>query len=244
MVQITLNGAVHSLPSRLSEITVRQQLEYSRLHGEAIAQQVQAVEAIKNERHKELERNVLIIEVSERFISFFAGIPLDQLRIMADVRSCVTVYSDCIDAMQAEEDEHRNSASFPDVITFDNEVWHISTPELTPASAMTLNEFVHAKEIVRNLYEAGNGKWESLPYLCAVYMRHKDEPFSEALVADGSPRLEQMKALPLDVALRVAFFLTSTINILENISVRLQTVKAQKARIQEDISVNGDGSAS
>jgi hypothetical protein len=106
---------------------------------------------------------------------------------------------------------------------------------------MSLNEFLHAKEIVRQLVSVGSGNWEPLPYLCAIYLRKKGEPFTEELVTEGSERIELMKTLPLDIALSVGFFLTDTMSLYLKTSQSSNQAEEAKDPIQVSTSSDGDG---
>jgi len=52
--------------------------------------------------------------------------------------------------------------------------------------------------------------------LSAIYLRKKGEEYDESFLYEGSDRLELMKQLPMDIALAVGFFLSSSMNLYIN----------------------------
>lgn len=108
---------------------------------------------------------------------------------------------------------HNPQDDFPASVEWDGERWTIQDFRVDPQSDMTFNEIITAKEVTRQVHALGKGKWDALPYLCAVFFRREGEPFHDNLVAEGGERLQRLAALPLHHALRVGFFLSVCVAI-------------------------------
>lgn len=188
-------GKEYKYPNTLTDITLGQRIQFDELYGHALKKQDDGID--------EVAQTMLFAVQS---FSFFTGIPLDEVKENIDLGQVMNVYNVSLTMLLGEESE----IQLRDVYEFNGEEWHIASPSLTPDSKMTFNEFVTSKEIVRQMEQLGKGRWHSLPYLCAIYLRKKDEPFDESKLPE---RLELMKNLPLDIALAVGFFLTDSMNI-------------------------------
>ena len=171
--------------------------------------------------------------------AFYTGLPLPELQKSADAVSLLHIYNEIIFPLLIQEKDIEIKTEYE----YAGEKWIIAAPELLPTSTMTFNEFLHGKELVRQMDQVGKGKWHSLPYLCAIYLRKEGEPFQESFVVDGSERMKLMYRLPLDIAIGVGFFLTGTLNIYMTTSL-YSIPQNQKESIQLTTSKNGAGSVS
>jgi hypothetical protein len=52
--------------------------------------------------------------------------------------------------------------------------------------------------------------------LCAIYFRKKGEPYSEEFLYEDSDRIKLMHELPMNYAMQVGFFLTSSLSFWIN----------------------------
>lgn len=105
---------------------------------------------------------------------------------------------------------------FPQQYEWNGETWEVLNYQVTPESEMSFNEVITSKEIMRQIYKMGKGKWDAMPYLCAVFFRKKNEAFKDEFVHESSERLKLMLDLPLTYAMQVGFFLTACVNIWKN----------------------------
>lgn len=108
---------------------------------------------------------------------------------------------------------------FPLEISWNNELWSIQDFKVNPASEMSFNEIITSKETMRQLDSLGKGQWQALIYLCAIYFRKKDEAFEDEMVFEEGERMTLLKTLPLNIAIKVSFFLNSCVSIWKKISV-------------------------
>lgn len=213
-MNFTYREQQYTFPNSLADITLRQRIDFYNLHGKDIDAKAVLIEKIKDDTEKEIERNILSIDLACKSFSFYTGIPIHEVQQFMSVEDIMEIYA--VD-MQMLQDQERSIVLQP---TYDwrGEQWCIAAPEVTGNSSMTLIEFVTGKEVVRQLSAVGKGKWDALPYLCAIYLRKRlpdgtQEPFTESLVAANSERLAAMYDLPMDIAIAVGFFLSSTLSI-------------------------------
>lgn len=238
-MKFDFKGQEYTFPAALSDITLGQRVAFYATHGKDMERMAKEIEETKDDFEKELAVTIFNTEMAVREFAHYTGINIDTVRNEIDVATMMNIYA--VD-MQLLREQEAAIVLEPEY-EFEGENWTISSPELSTSNSMTLNEFLHAKEAVRQLHKLGNGKWDALPYLCAIYLRKKDEPFTEDLVAQGSKRLEQMNRLPLDIALGVAFFLSSTLSIYKT-TLASSTEEEEKDPTQPATSTIGDGSPS
>lgn len=229
-------GNKYSFPSHLSEITLGQRVSFFRTHGKELEEQAKRVEAIKDDTERGDELLLLDMDLAVREFSHYTGIPLVELKNNIDFESMWQIYS--VDVAHLREQEAK--LELQESYEWEGETWVIESPEIEADSKMTLNEFLHAKEIVRHMTKLGNGKWDSMPYLCAVYLRKEGEPFTEELVKEGGERLKLMEQLPLDIAIAVGFFLSGTLSIYQSTSASLQR-ETERESTPPSTSIRGDG---
>lgn len=235
-MDVRYKDQVYTFPASLNAITLRQRIAFNEAHGKALDDMSKTIAAIKDEFVRETEQTQWHLENAARAFSFYTGIPFDEVRSEVGITDLLHVYNTDMQAMYKEETE----VELKPVYNWKHEDWYLTIPELKPTDKMVLNEFIVSKEIVRALHDAGQGKWDTLPYLCAIYLRKKDEPFTEELVQEGSKRLALMQELPLDIAIAVGFFLTGTVNIYTTIS-QFSNQAEQKESPSESSLINGAG---
>lgn len=198
----------YHFPALLSEITLSRRIAFYQEHGKLLDEKALAVEKL-NGLEKEMEQSMWHLDNAARYFSFYTGIPLAEVQSSMDLTDMMNIYSVDIASLLEQE----RTIELQQLYGWQNEIWTISAPELLPDNKMTLIEFITGKEVVRQLDAVGKGKWEALPYLCAIYLRKEGEPFDESMIAENSERIKLMLEIPLDIALGVAFFLSSTLNI-------------------------------
>jgi hypothetical protein len=112
----------------------------------------------------------------------------------------------------------KESAVFPMEFEWNDETWRIADFKINPASEMSFNEIITSKETMRQLVSIGNGRWHSLLYLCAIFLRKKEEAFEDEMIYEDGERITLLKELPLNIAINVAFFLSNCVSIWRKIS--------------------------
>lgn len=217
-----------TFPVSLSQTKVKQRIEFDQLYGKEI-QELQEQTFKFDEDGKELpvddvELTIFNGFVATRNFSFYTGIPLEEVEKNISIEDVLTIYFSCFHQIYLEQE----SIELKDSYTWNDEVWKLEAPELTFQSKITFNEFITSKQIVKQMHELGAGNWEVLPYLATIYLRKEGEQFQENWLSEGSERLQQMKELPMDIAVAVAFFLQNSMSLYLKTFQSLEAVEPEK----------------
>ncbi|MBX3241027.1 MAG: hypothetical protein KIT80_16090 [Chitinophagaceae bacterium] len=214
-MKLKIDGKKVTIPFLPEEVTINQFLEFQRLHADLITE-TSYREPDLEEWEKEFQFQLHLERLSAAWASFFAGMELygsighDIAQLLA---SEYAVFIDIINSSLKEPVTNYTA-------TWKDETWEIQDFVVDPASGMTFNEVITSKEVMRQLYSLGKGKWDSLPYLACIFLRKKDEPFTDDLILEGSERMELMQRLPLNHALALAAWYDQLCRYLaENFSV-------------------------
>lgn len=228
-MRITVNDIEVIIPSSLSEMTLGQRIDFQIEHGNELDEMVKSIMAIKDEQEKELETIEFFFEKMFRTFAFFAGTTVEAVKESSFIDEISSIYHSSM-AVLFEEEQSLEVQRFH---YFKNEQWELQPPQLKNGDRMSFGEFIDSKQLVKDMVELGKGKWEYLLPLCAVYLRKKDELYDESFLYEGSERLTLMRDLPMDIAMQVGFFLSSTQNIYMN---TLKSSGNQKPNPEENIS--------
>lgn len=196
---ISINNTEHNVPSDLSQVTLGMFIQYYEKYGKALDEQLAEID-------NEIDFDLHIDKEALSWYSFFTGYNFFETTDV-DLTDMLLQYR-ILRALLKESES--NCKRFPIEVDWKEEKWVIQDYKVTPGSTMSFGEVITGKEVVRQITKIGQGKWDALPYLCAVYLRKKDESFNEAVIEQ---RVIEMQELPLDIALMVAFFLSSSISI-------------------------------
>lgn len=207
-MQFQYNDKTYKYPCALEDITLQARIDFHDLHGVKHAERLKEILAIEDPEEKNLELAEENILFAIKSFSFFTGIPEHEVRDYFDLSQVMNVFNTSLVMLLDEEATIEDKNEFE----FNGENWVIASPQVTPQSKFTFNEFLTSKEIVRQLDQYGEGRWQSLIYLCCVYLRKPGEAFNEDFVEPGNERYKIMQKLPLNIALRVGFFLTCSMN--------------------------------
>lgn len=234
----------YRFPSALSEIKLRQRIEFNNLYGkEILKRQDEIFEKDEEGNYKPKDQTEAVLHVMDvacKNFSFFSGIPLEDVQ-QIPIEQVMNVYHSCFDVISKQENEMKFSQKH----YFKNELWTIESPEINYESKMTFNEFITAKQIVKTMADLGEGQWEALPSLCAIFLRKEDEAFDEKFISGQTSRVQDMMDLPLDIALNVAFFLgISMISYSKITRYSKNDLKEGMVPTWQTISTSGDGSVS
>lgn len=229
-------GKELTFPATLADITLQQRVSFYQEHGKALDEMAGNVEKLTDEFEREIETTAWQLEMAVRSFSFYAGIPAEEVRKEFDVNQLLNIFATDMQRLTVEESEIVPDTTY----TWNNEEWVLHTPELQANSDMVFVEFITAKEVCRRLNSMGKGKWDALPYLCAIYLRKKGEAFSEDLIDPAGKRFQLMLTLPLNIAIAVGFFLTSILHTYWGIS-QYSNHQSPKASIPLLTLTDGDG---
>jgi hypothetical protein len=240
-MRVVINGKTVVFPSSLSEFTLGQRIDFHNAHGRDLEAIAKTIRAMPDGLEKELEVTEFNFEQMFRSFSFFCGFPVETIKQSEYVDTVAEVYYSSLKLLFEQESEIELHTSFE----WMGEAWELQSPSLKQGDKMTYGEFIDAKQIVKDLDNLGASRWESLLPLCAIYLRKKDEPYTEELVYENSDRLKLMRSLPMDIALQVGFFLSSITSISTNISLSSGVPESKApASIAASILKGGGGSTS
>lgn len=211
-MKFNYNGKEYLYPASHSDITLGQRIELHERYGIAYEQKLKELQAIEDEHEQFISLTEARMLFACQCVSFFTGIELEVILESFDIDQVLKVYEASMILLSEQEAE----ITIQPYYEFNGERWVIESPKLTPKSKITFNEFLTSKEIVRQLEQLGNGRWKSLQYLCCIYLRKEGEAFNEDWIEEDSDRMQLMAKLPMDIALAVAFFLVSSMNLFQN----------------------------
>lgn len=214
----------YDVPTSLSQIKLRQKIEFDNLYSEKIEALKNEVFGDENKEVSDLDSMLLTFSVAAMNFSFFSGIPLEEVEQNIAVDDVLNIYYSCFYQLFQQEEELELQPEY----LWNDEFWKLESPELTFESKITFNEFITSKQIVKEMSELASGHWESLPYLACVYLKREDESFEEKWLAPGSERMEMMLDLPMDIAVAVAFFLQSSMSMYLKTLASSQEEEAEK----------------
>jgi hypothetical protein len=211
----------HNFPSSTSDITLGQRIEFANLYEKDILQKQKEIQSSEIVDEIDLTENFL--DMACKSFAYFASIDLDDA-LKIPINQILNVYDNCLKLILTEQEEVELTNEF----VWKNEVWVLGNTNLGYESEMTFNEFLSSKQIVKSMFDLGNGHWDALPYLCTIYLRKENEEFQESWMIEGSERIELMKSLPLDIALQVGFFLKSSMSMFLQTFQSLEAVQEEK----------------
>lgn len=210
-----INGTDVDVPSDLSQVTLGQFLTYWQEHGRELQKRVEAIGKTTYDDEFDQSIDLLEVELDEAcaWYSFFTGYDFETIK-QQQSNLLLSQYRAIKDVLNKSEEE---TYVLNQEIKWKDAVWTIRDWKVTPNSDFTFNELLTSKEASRQIHSLGKGKWEALPYLCAVFFRKKGEFFKDDFVMEGSERLKLLQDLPMSIALQVAFFLSISISISKEV---------------------------
>lgn len=231
-MEFTYRDKRYNFPVTLNEVKLGQRVAFDQMYKPEIQKMRDEVYK-KDEEGNEVEPDyvevaLLNMAVAMRNFSFFSGIPLDEVENNIPAAQVLAVFDVCFKQIYQDAED----IVLQDVYHWNGEEWYLQNPELGFDTDISFNQLITSKQITKQMHELGAGHWEAVRSLAAVYLRRKDEKFDEKWLMEGSERLEMMNDLPMDIALHVAFFLTSLIGIYQKTSPYSPEVEeAEKAQI-------------
>lgn len=240
-MRVTINGKEVIIPSSLSEITLQQRIDYQNNVGEELEKMLKSIFEMPEDFERELEMIEFQNEKMFRTFAFFAGVSTQSLKESEFVNDIANIYYSTLHTLFEDEDKIDLQQEF----AWNNEMWHLHTPELKNGDKMKFGELIDAKQIIKDMIELGANRWECILPLCAIYLRKKGEQYEESFLYEGSERRELMKSLPLDIAMQVGFFLLFSLNTYQNtLQYSGQVKSGNPVKILNDILKSGVGSTS
>lgn len=237
-MELIINGQSVQFPTSLSEITLKQKIDFQEQHGNTLAEMAKSISDMPDSLEKELEMAQFHYEQMFRTMSFFSGFSIEELKASEFIDKMSGIHFAAIDALLMQEQE----LPFEQEFTWKGEIWTLASPELKNGDKLTFGEFIDSKQIIKTMIDLGKNRWECLIPLAAIFLRKQNEAYEESFLYENSERLKLMEELPLDIALQVGFFLTSSIHMLAN---TFQYSLSQELKMPESTPQNtlklGDG---
>lgn len=205
-MKIVIDDITYSLPASLLEVTLQQRIDFDQQYGRDLSDQLKIVSDVKDDSDQQIDFMQYRLDVATKTISFYGNIPLaivqntDALQIMA-------IYEKVLWPMSAEILFDNPDFILQNSFFWQDQEWSLQLPELKNESKMSFGEFLDAKQLVKDLYEDGNRKWEALLATACIFFRKKGETYSEDLSSVDESRYQLLKTLPLDYGLHAGFFL-------------------------------------
>lgn len=240
---ITINSKDFKVPFDLSEITLGRYVDWYERYGRDLDK---GLNEIRERNYKKLLTEKGFQSVTEddiqiyrdidldnhldgealAWFSFWTGFDFNEAKHLPEISILLYQYRIFRFIM---EDSMKQSYFFPQDIEWNGETWRVQDCQVTPQSEMSFNEIVTSKEVMRQVYSIGKGKWDAMPYLACVFFRKKDEPFTDELVHADGERMKLIMDLPMTHVMQVAFFLTVCVGIWKNTLVSLENQEVETA---------------
>jgi hypothetical protein len=236
-MQFKFQDTTYTFPDSLSQIKLSDRIAFYNLHGKFLDDLAKKVQEMKDVDEKEAEAYEWNLHSIARHVSFYSGIPLECIMSEMDITDLQSMFF----AAWANLNEQEQVVNIRGSYDWNGCKWVIASPVVSPTSRFTLGEFIYAKEVVRNMEQVANGKWASLPFLCAIFLRKEGEAFDELFCEEGSERLQLMQDLPMDIAIEVGFFLSSSMTICTSISHYLDQKESREDYPLESTLSDGGG---
>lgn len=208
-MRFEINGKEVSIPSSLEQIPLGKFIEWYDLHGSELDKELQELlsDTKTDPVLKEIEVDQHMDKEGILWMQFWSGYDFESLRDEIIIVPALDAYRIIRFQLKSEEEQ----TQFPAAMDYAGETWELQNYKVDPESDMTTGEIVTAKEVIRQLAKMGASQFQSWLYLCCIFLRKKDEKFHDSMVFEGSARMELMKKLPMNHALRVGFFLKNCV---------------------------------
>ena len=211
-MRVVINDKEVVIPSSLSEITLGQRIDFHNQYGKELDQMLTSIMEMEEGPERELEVAQYHFERMFMTFGFFAGVEPEALKESKFIDDIANIYYSSLQVLFEDE----NNLDPQRLFNWKGEVWEIAPPLLSQSSKMKFGEIIDSKQIVQDLIELGAGKWEMMQKLAAIFLRKQDEPYRKEFMYEDSERLQLMRELPMDIALQIGFFLSSSINFCQN----------------------------
>ena len=211
-MKFEVEGKKYNFPASLRDITLGQRIDFYNRFGKDHEKENERIKDIEDEFEKNIESTALGIKMAVDSFSFFTDLDIELIKEKFDLNQILNVYYTSTQLINEQEKAVKLESEY----VWNNELWYIEYPTVTAQSKFTFNEFITAKETIRQLKLVSESDFTALHYLACVFLRKKDEAFNDDFLNPQSERFKLMRELPMDIALGVGFFLTNSIQILLN----------------------------
>lgn len=207
-MNITINGEIINFPTSLSDITLGQRIDFHNECEQPLLGTLKEISEMEDGILKELLMQDFHDELAMRFVAFFSGCTTEAVR-ETDAAVVLSLYNTVFLNFQEEESNIELQSEY----MIDGELWQIQSPVLHSSHPMKFAELLDSKQILKDMVEDNGSRWDLLLKLSCIFLRKVGEPYTSELLEEE--RTDKMKRLPLDIAIRVGFFLTSSISLYQ-----------------------------
>lgn len=207
-MRVQINDKIILIPSALSEMTLGQRIAFQQQHGDLLNEMHKSILEM-DPQEQELELIEWQLEKMYRTVSFFSGFSVESLRQSEFINQIFAIHTASME--QIFQDEQRLINQPETEFSWNGELWEIPKPELKHGDKMTFGEVIDSKQMVQNMLGLSKNRWECLIPLCCIFLRRVGEKYQENWLVEGSERMRLMESLPLNIALQVNFFLSSSL---------------------------------
>lgn len=208
-MQITIEDVQYNLPASLMDVTLGQRIEFDHLYGKEQRAKLKVIRETEDPQTREMDYTEYHLDMACKTISFFGKIPLEIIQNTA-IDEVLAIYHTVMHPMTEEVDFNQPNFTLNLEFKWKDATWLLQTPELKNSSKMSFGEFIDSKQIIHDLFEKEDQKWEALLAISSIFFRKKNEAYSESLSEVEEPRYQLLKTLPLAYALHIGFFLSAS----------------------------------
>lgn len=208
-MKITINDREHDVPFFLKYITMGQWISYYKQFGKQLQGQYKAVETkdyanLGSADQIEVLKTADLHEVEEAealgWFSFWTGFDLTSIE-NEDWKAQLATRFRVMREGLTDVSELILDLTAP--IEFAGELWSVQNHDL--------NESIEGRQLTRqivlHLHHLKKGRWNALPFLCAVYFRKVGEPFDKAFIDPDGERHQLLESLPMHIGQSIALML-------------------------------------
>lgn len=230
-MEFNYENKTYKFPTSLSEITLRQRIDFDKFYGKSILDKQNQVYKFDEVGNKlpvdEIDELMFNIEIANKNFSFFTGISLEEVEKNISIENVLNIYHNCFSLLYQQQNDIKLQESY----FWNGDLWFIEKPELTYQTQITFNELIVSKQIVKQMHDLGAGNWESMVYLAAIFLKREGEQFSESWLEPTSARVKIMHDLPMNIAIAVGFFLAISTSLYTKNLQSLEEQELQKDQI-------------
>jgi hypothetical protein len=239
-MQIEINDTIIDFPASLSEITLGQRIEFHKVYGTELEEKLKSIQEMPEGILQDLALQEYHDETAMSFFAFFSGCSIDTVKQDAPADIVLSIYYAVFANMVADE----TTITLQKEYEWRGEKWELQSPILSNQHVMKFGEFIDAKQILKDLVTDNGSRWDFLLKACCIFLRKPDEEYDISFIESGGEREKLMLELPMDIAIAVGFFLTSSIGLFKKTLASSNPDEADQDTISQGTSTSGDGSTS
>lgn len=216
-MEVKINNRTHEIPFDPASITLDQYIDYYNMYGKDLDDQLLKIQESEweNDEEKDEAYDDLLDNEAISWFSYWTKLNLFEAKNTPDIFPILQEYRVMKKLFWDAEAEAEKK--FSEVVEWRGFKWYVQDFKINPASKMCATEVVTSKEVMRQIKKFNQGKWIALKYLSIIFFRKENEKFEDEMIYEGSERMKLIGELPVNLAMRVGFFLSSCASTLKRI---------------------------